>query len=318
MTTNRHDKPTKSRELQIFQYLHPRMKLATEEKQHLDYLYKGYLGELEFYNRLQQTELKNHLILYDLLLPSNHTEFQIDSLLIWQTRIFLFEVKNFEGEFYLEQDNWYVALTGKEIKNPLLQLRRSEFLLRQLLQKWGHDIPIEPYIIFIHPEFTLYQAPQNLPIILPTQLNRFLKKLHASTPVITRKQKRVVDQFIVHHKEQSAYEQLPQYEYDKLKKGIICPSCTGFLKPFTYKKMICETCGRQENIESSVMRSVKEFALLFPHRKITTSRIHEWCETIYSKKTIQKILATHLTPAGEKRYTFYLPKKEIITINNPD
>ena len=41
--------------------------------------------------------------------------------------------------------------------------------------------------------------------------------------------------------------------------------------------LTCETCGNVENWEVAVLRSVEEFKLLFPGRKITTNRVYEWC-----------------------------------------
>ncbi|MCJ7842354.1 NERD domain-containing protein [Lederbergia sp. NSJ-179] len=174
MSINLHKKPLPSKELSILQSLLPRMDLSPQEKQRYETLDKGFKGEQAFHSLLQQTELKDQMFLYSLLLQTNHTEFQIDSILIRPRRIFLFEVKNFEGDYYIQQDKWYALSTGKEVRNPLHQLNRCTLLLRQALQQWGHEISVEPYIIFINPEFTLYQAPQNQPMISQPNLIDFL------------------------------------------------------------------------------------------------------------------------------------------------
>lgn len=61
------------------------------------------------------------LIVKDLLLESNNTVFQVDTLLISPETVYLFEVKNYEGDFYIESDRWY-TISKTEINNPLLQL----------------------------------------------------------------------------------------------------------------------------------------------------------------------------------------------------
>ncbi|WP_442874236.1 hypothetical protein [Cytobacillus sp. NCCP-133] len=76
----------------------------------------------------------------------------------------------------IEQDRSYTA-TINEVKNPLLQLQRSESLLRRLLQELGYKSPLKAFIIFINPEFHLYQATKNLPAIFPAQINRFMDKI---------------------------------------------------------------------------------------------------------------------------------------------
>ncbi|GIN57719.1 nuclease-related domain-containing protein [Lederbergia ruris] len=309
MSTKPHRKPLPPKELAIFQSLLPRMELSPQEKQHYENLKKGYEGELAFYSLLQQTGLKDQLILYDLLLQANQTEFQIDSLLMQRKKIFMFEIKNYEGDFYFQQDQWYVATTRKEIRNPLLQLKRSEFLLRQLLQNWGHDVSIESYIIFINPEFTLYHAPLNQPMIFPTQLKRFIEKLTTSTTAVTQKQIKMAEQFVKNHQDQSIFERLPQYKHEQLTKGILCSTCTSLLTPFTYKKLRCEKCGCEEDLEAAVMQSLEEFHLLFPDRKITTNAIHEWCGFILSKKTIRRILTKHLTLVKRAKASHFLYKQ---------
>jgi hypothetical protein len=68
-----------------------------------------------------------------------------------------------------------------EVIDPLNQLIRSESLLKRLLHDLGYNIPIASFLLFINPEFHMYDAPKNLPIIYPTQLNRFANKLNKQT-----------------------------------------------------------------------------------------------------------------------------------------
>lgn len=105
--------------------------------------------------------LKNNLTanFHNLLLQSNNPLFQIDHILIHAHTIFLFEVKNYEGEFYIDNDIWYVKSTKQEIQNPINQLNKSDYLLRQLIKNLGYNIPVKSYLVFVNREFTLYQLP---------------------------------------------------------------------------------------------------------------------------------------------------------------
>lgn len=98
-------------------------------------LEKGYQGELMFYELLEVELTSKCIRLYDLLLECNQTEFQIDNLLIYQNTIIMNEVKNFDGDFFIKDNKWYAVSTRNEIRNPIQQLQRSEYLLRQLLQQ---------------------------------------------------------------------------------------------------------------------------------------------------------------------------------------
>jgi|GEM_PF-531402 len=303
-----HHTPPPSNVLQILQLLYPRMNLSATERRQYENLNKGYKGEQKLLDLLQKQLSTDYLLINDLLLKSNHTEFQIDTLLIGKDTIYPLEVKNYEGDFYIRDDNWYVASSGNEIRNPLLQLKRSEFLIRHLLQHARFRFSIKPSIVFINQAFTLYQAPLNLPVIFPTQIQHYIKRLNTNSFKQMEKHRRLAKYFIDHHLPQSSHEKLPIYEYEALKKGILCKSCSIFLPSFNYKKIICKRCGCEEDVESAVMRSILEFITLFPNRRITTNDIHEWCHIIESKKRIRRILIKNFIPVGKGRYTYYVFK----------
>ena len=53
----------------------------------------------------------------------------------------MFEVKNYEGDYYYESDRLYMK-PKSEINNPLIQLKRTESLLRQLFQSLRFNLPL--------------------------------------------------------------------------------------------------------------------------------------------------------------------------------
>jgi len=160
---------TKPAELIILDYLNTRMNLSKDDKQNFENLKRGYEGEVIFNSMTEKLEC-DCLILSGLLLEINHTKFQIISLIILQQLIYLSEVKNFEGDYFYENKKFY-SINGKERKDPLLQLDRCSSLLRQLLQNLGFHIPIEPWVVHINPEFSLYQAPRDEKLFSPLKLN---------------------------------------------------------------------------------------------------------------------------------------------------
>ncbi|MCR2822486.1 nuclease-related domain-containing protein, partial [Lederbergia panacisoli] len=165
--------------------------------------------------------MKQWLVLNDMQLESNHSDFQIDSLVIAQKPILLFEIKNYEGDYYIEDEQWYY-MNGDKIQNPLSQLERSEVLFRRLLRDQGYNIPIESYLIFINPEFHLYNAPRNLPIIFPNQQNRFFEKLSKIPSNINDHHKKVAHKLISLHNEKPHFMKIPVYSFEEIRKGFIC------------------------------------------------------------------------------------------------
>jgi hypothetical protein len=176
-------------ELITLRSLNSRAKLKEKERFHYFTVEKGFEGELQF-DLLAESIPEERLIINDLMLEVNNSYFQIDTLILSQGVIHLLEIKNFEGDCYLESDKLFSVTTGRELMNPVTQLKRSATLFRQLLQNLKQDYPVKAFVIFINPEFTLYQAPLDQPIILPTQINRFLRDLSATPSTLNERDKK--------------------------------------------------------------------------------------------------------------------------------
>src|SRR5699024_6968421 len=110
--------------LKVLEILNQRMRLTKDVQQHYLNLKKGYEGEMLF-DSLMDVMKDKFIILNDLLLEVNNTTFQIDSLFIMEDRICLYEVKNYEGDFYYESERFFKN-PGYELINPLDQMNRGK------------------------------------------------------------------------------------------------------------------------------------------------------------------------------------------------
>ncbi|MGN7178844.1 nuclease [Paenibacillus sp. FSL R5-0490] len=292
-----------SDELWYMRYLNTRMELTEKEKQHWANLEKGYEGEVKF-DLLTEKLTEVRVVIHDLLLEVNNSYFQIDTLIISERMIHLIEIKNFQGDWHLESDKLFAVTTGREYKNPVYQLKRSAALFRQLLQILKQTIPVEASVIFINPEFTLYQAPMDQPIILPTQINRFLKDLNHPPSKLNEGHRKLAQQLLSLHQTKNPYTILPDYHFDQLKKGMYCMDCHSLLTP-VHKNLVCKKCGGHEKIDQGILRNIKEFKHLFPERKLTTQGIHEWCNANINKRTFSRVLKKNFTARGSTSNTYY-------------
>ncbi len=295
---------SESKGLMAMRYLNTRIELTKKEKFHYLNLEKGYEGELKF-DLLAKNLQEERFIINDLLLELNNSHFQIDSLIISQGVIHLLDIKNFEGDCYLESDKLFSVTTGREYKNPVNQLKRCATLFRQLLQNLQQNYPVEASVIFINPEFTLYQAPMDQPIFLPTQVNRFFRDINNTPSTLNEAHQKLAQKLISLHQTKNQFTLLPEYSYDQLKKGVYCKNCRSFQVTIKNSDFVCNNCGEQERIEQAILRNVKEFKQLFPDRDITTQSIYEWCKVDLCKKTIRRILKKNYTVFGKTRGTYY-------------
>jgi hypothetical protein len=291
-------------ELRIMEQLEPRMIFTEKEKQRHYSLKKGYEGEVQYDIWMKSLEIE-HLTLNDLLLESNGTTFQLDSSVLLQDKILVFEIKNNEGDYFYDGERLKM-INGDEIKDPLLQLSRSTSLLRQLLASIDLHLEIESYVLFINPEFTLYHAPKNAPIILPSQLNRFMKKTNKRQSKVNTLHRKIAAKLLEMHIVDNPYKRVPKYEYEQLKKGVVCGVCHRVMDQIVKRDLVCSHCGSHEKIDNAVLRTVGEIKLLFPERKVTTALIHEWCNGVVPLKTVRRILNTYLESSGERHTRYFL------------
>nr|WP_309099815.1 nuclease-related domain-containing protein [Fredinandcohnia onubensis] len=295
-------------ELELLRSLRVHKKLAEEDENNFVSLEKGWIGEKQF-DQLLLGLTNESLILNDLLLKVNNTLFQIDSLLITQKKIFIFEVKNYEGDYYIKDGRLHM-IHGKEIKNPLIQISRSESLFRQLLQELRFNVPVESHVIFINPEFYLYEAPVNSPFVFHSQLGRFLKKIDAgAVSGVSGGHIDLAKKLASLHITKNPYSRLPKYTFEELDKGIVCKCGCLEYEDTNRQTLVCKKCGFVEDKESAVLRSVEEFRFLFPDKRITVDVIYNWCKVIRSKKTIQKILSKNFDLISFGRGSYYVYKR---------
>jgi hypothetical protein len=297
-----------SDELLYLRYLNPRMKLSLDDINYLKYLGKGLEGEKKFDGILIKNLTGNWQLLCDLLFEYKKTFFQVDTIAIRDGKIHHFELKNNKGDHYLEGEKWF-TLNKSEIKNPYQQLIRCESLLRRLLHDLGFSIQLESTLVFVNSDFFLYQAPMNLPIIYPPQINRFINKLNLRPASLKEGDYQLAEKLLSLHIEKSPFTRKPLYQFWQLEKGVVCAWCRSIsTEHISEGKVVCKTCGFMEDVTAAVLRSVEEFAFLFPEFKITTNVIFEWCKVIRSRKTIRRILSENFEHIGYTRSTYFVPK----------
>ncbi|MDG5786645.1 nuclease-related domain-containing protein [Evansella sp. AB-P1] len=302
-----------SQEQQLMHLLNYRVSFTEKEKKYFWKMKKGFEGECQFDELLAKSvPNENCLVLNDLLLEHNNTQFQLDSVLLSTSTIYIFEIKTFEGDYYIKNGEWFFCKTNNAITNPLHQMQRSETLLRQLLQQQGINshLPIQSNLIFIHPEFTLYHSSIDSPIIFPTQLNRFMNDLGKKITVKpNQRHMQLAEKLKSMHISRPSFDNIPKYNFETIKKGIACASCRSLhvhlIGGTKFQKICCKTCGHLEGVDVSILRAVKEYKLLFPDRKVTTSEILQWCGLFKSKKTILRIMTKYFNKVEKNRYSYF-------------
>lgn len=302
--------PAKSSAQHILEIVSKRTALTDDQQRLLDRLAAGYEGEMHFYEEIKAKLNNNPISIYNLYLKPSGSHFQIDCLLIFQNEVILFEVKNYRGDFLIENDNWYTS-ARREIKNPLHQLQRTELMLRQFLNEHDCSLKIRSFLIFPHPEFYLYQASMNLPIIFHGQLNRFIRRMKNNPSQIQKQHHEIASLLKLNHQSSSSFEYKPIYDYNSLKKGVICQSCNGLMVEYKHNTMRCITCGNAEELRHAMIRTIKDYRTLFTKDHVKMKNIMDWTNNSVSIYRTRKIIEEFavLVPKGKNSY--YLFNKNI-------
>jgi ribosomal protein S27AE len=85
-----------------------------------------------------------------------------------------------------------------------------------------------------------------------------------------------------------------------------CKFCSSFLVSLQNHLFVCGKCGGHETAEDAIVRNVKEFKLLFPERKITTTNIYEWCNVDLTKRTFSRVLKKNFQSFGKTSDSYYI------------
>lgn len=304
------DTLTPSTSLLRYEALSSRKNLSPTDKRRYSQLQKGFIGEKRLATSLQSQHCHNVVPLFNNLFESMDKDFEIDCLLLTSDTIFLLEIKNYTGNYYVENNHIYHFPSKKQIYNPVTQLDRTEFLFKRLLSDMQVTMKVRSFVVFVNHHFVLYEAPIQFPIIFPSQINSFLEKTNRNAPQLSSKVEQLANLLIRRRKVKSNYERLPSYKMEELKKGIFCMNCSIELGRSNRNKFTCVHCQQAVTAIDVVLYSTAQYHLLFPEEKITTNNIFEWCGQHFSKNFVRKILANHLIAKSTGRHTHYLYKNQ--------
>lgn len=297
-------KRSPSHTLQVQKSLNNRMKLTSKHKRKYEQNQKGYEGELVFDQYVEKIK-PDCLILNDVQFNVEGNRVQIDSLFISDQKIYIFEVKNFTGEFHYREGEFHLN-SETEILNPINQVKRSKIILTKLLHSFQNNIPVESAIVFINKNFVLYQDRPEKDFILFNQIENQLNKIKKEGTLQTQQSHQLVRKILdEQYLEKVRYEDLPDYDEKTLKKGVTCQKCHSFFLEDTRQLCKCLQCGHVEKISDAIKRSTREYQLLLPEQEITKSRIYHWTDGRYSTQRIQRVLSKNYSLQGTGKTSFY-------------
>lgn len=294
-----------SKQLKILAELGRRQALSKEDCDYLVQLRKGLHGERLFDKNLEELN-NNFLILQDLQLEVNRQTFQIDTLVITESEVFVYEVKNYQGEYVYSAKELVHYPRQSVILNPLTQLNRTVTLLKILLQKLNIISEVSGKVVFVNPSFVLYNSPPSKEILLPQQIDRHINSLNNHPKSNLETQRKLTEKLLEMHKVDERFIKIPDYSFHEMARQVNCIECCSKMVKQSLRKSRCSKCDFSALNEWLIQNEVEAFVLLFPERKLTTKHIYDWCGGFYPLQTIYGVLKRKYVQVGNKKGKQYI------------
>jgi len=287
----------------ILESLYYRKILSFQDKKRYENQVKGFNGEQQFDHFINHSQQQGFIV-NDLFLSSKETNYQFDSILILNKQVNIYEVKNYTG-VYRYEDGALFSKTGYSLQDPISQVNRKKSYLHNRLLTEGYPHKMNAYVVFINPDFYIYNLPPTDSILFAGQLERHFNEGTRFTQSMDAQDKNLTQSLVNQHNGNYRPDNLPSYHFKELKKGILCGNCFSFHSTDTRQTRICASCGYKEKITDAIYRSMLEFQMLFPEIPITVSAIYAWCGGGYSKKRIKYVLKANMTCHNKGPKSYY-------------
>lgn len=297
-------KSRRHKQLEILTY---RYDLSEEDLIELENLRKGYEGELTF-DKVLEDEFGDvdfiHIKDYCFKIQRGSSvstksessidrEIQLDNIIIAGDRMITFEVKNYSFDLKYDEGHW-AYLNGRKFSDPLIQIRRQQDALQELVEEPGFTVKVFSTIVFINPDQTIYNLPENPEIIIRSNL---LKKLKQVLRENRNDYSKMIKYMEARRLPESQYQGEVGVLFEELKTGVFCGECGERLHKRSNYNYFCESCDRIIPILTVVKRLIYEIGTLNMNWKITASILHK-----YSKESISESCMLKYRKAGKIKY----------------
>lgn len=228
---------------------------------------------------------------------------QIDFLIVTDDALLHLEIKHYSGDYTIK-DGQLMNEFGNMFYTPFQQLRRANHELNCLISHFKISKPIQSYLIFTNPKFTLKSSiPNQLNILLPTELHK-LKYMFKNKNSIENEN--ILHMFQQEHRDFShIYKNINRVPMSCLRPGLKCPKCRR-LNTITVegrkKNLQCRICHYKDIRQNVYLFNLLELNLC-KGEAFTLSEAQEWCG-VENRHTIRRVCEKYFnsTNKNPKKY----------------
>lgn len=269
----------KSFELVQFEALRGRVVFSEEQERLYKYLTAGFTGE-SLCDQMAESMAGRVIQIRDLLLESGGRTCQVDSLLVVAGKVYLLEIKNWEGSFEIV-DGRFVGLSAC----PLAQLQRSKMIVEHLLRRYGFRVEVEARLLFINPKISLYGLTRQEPALLRHQVEPYFGSVGEGS--FWNQWDRKIGEFLLQqHVPENRFANPVVYDPGTVQCGVMCAACRVRMRPYDLLRLECPTCGTKELKRDCLGRTHAEMTVLFDEPVYPKYALYKWCDEVISRRMI--------------------------------
>ncbi|MEB7657454.1 NERD domain-containing protein [Mammaliicoccus vitulinus] len=262
---------------------------------------KGLEGEVFVKRILDEYPDLNYL--YDFHI-SHKNRVQIDFLIVTDDAILHFEIKHYSGDYTIK-DSQLISEFGNMFFTPFQQLRRANHELNAIISHFNINKPLQSYLIFTNPKFTLKGSiPNHFNILLPTELHKF-KYMFKNKNIIENA--KILQLFQREHRDFShVYKNVKRVPMSCLRPGLKCPKCgsVSTIEIENRKKYFhCKYCNFEDKRNKLYLYNLIELYLC-KGEPFTLVEAQEWCG-VENKHTLRRICDKHFNSNGKKPKKYF-------------
>ena len=284
-----------------------------DEVSKLDNLVRGYRGEQDFAQIVQQFLPPNSLYMQDFIFEMPGYV-QIDGLLLTPTEIHLYEIKNYDAHCSIQNNRLYYNEHHLQ-HNPMIQLMRATDSFNNILIKEQIPITVHPHLILIHPYGTYEtDGSSEISVLTRHQLRQHFQQVaqrsNSKWVINPNKLALILANYRIADWH-DYYRDLP-LDHAKLKRGIYCLHCGSYRIQAGKHNLRCEHCQQHIQKRQALNYLIHECSALTSGEILRPDILFNLSEDIFNQKWVYKILSETLPKHRRGQYhkptaTPYLP-----------
>lgn len=274
------------RHLQLL-ILRRRIGLLDAEQKQLDKFELGFSGEVHFDTLLEPYLVKQnivHIPNFTFHLGSEKKEVQIDNIVVAGDGIFIFEIKNYQFDLHMSEDNGLAFDNGDSYKQLSSQMNYEYDGLRQLMRGYPYDFKIYPYAVFINPLQTIYGLRADSNILVHSNVRKFLSQHMVPNQFVNGDVKNYI---LKHFSPVSKHDQDYEIPVVEMRPGIFCHDCWDAVRRVNRYKYVCTGCGRVYSCSEAIEMLVLELRTLNRHAVITSVDLSRLSGGMFCSSTVR-------------------------------